>query len=182
MTSGIEAIRRYSYLVTKMKFPVSTIPTFVSISKFSINLILMIIVIAIFILMGYMPQIYILQLPIYMILSFVFFTTFSLLASLLSSMSKDFANLVKSLVTAIFWLSGIIFNINSIDVPWLKSLLMINPITFLVEGYRNCFINQVWIWEQPKRLMYFLIILAVLIILAIWTYKRLRKEIPDVLN
>lgn len=182
MTSGIEAIRRYSYLVTKMKFPVSTIPTFVSISKFSINLILMIIVIAIFIIMGYMPQIYILQLPIYMILSFAFFTTFSLFASLLSSMSKDFANLVKALVTAIFWLSGIIFNINSIDIPWLKSLLMVNPITFLVEGYRNCFINQVWIWEQPKRLMYFLIILIVLILLAIWTYRRLRKEIPDVLN
>ena len=97
-------------------------------------------------------------------------------------MSKDFANLVKSLVTAIFWLSGIIYNINTINTPWLKKLLMINPVTFLVEGYRNCFINQTWFWEQPKRLMYFGIILLILIIFAIWTYKRLRKEIPDVLN
>ena len=117
-----------------------------------------------------------------MLLSFVFFTTFSLFASLLASMSKDFSNLVRSLVTAVFWLSGIIFNINSIDIPWLKSLFMINPVTFLVEGYRNCFINQVWIWEQPKRLLYFLIILAILVVLALWTYRRLRKEIPDVLN
>ena len=182
MTGGTEAIRKYSYLVTKMKFPVSTIPTFVSISKFMVNLVLMVFVIAIFILMGHMPGIYILQLPIYMLLSFVFFTTFSLFASLLASMSKDFSNLVRSLVTAVFWLSGIIFNINSIDIPWLKSLFMINPVTFLVEGYRNCFINQVWIWEQPKRLLYFLIILAILVVLALCTYRRLRKEIPDVLN
>ena len=31
ITSGTDTIRKYSYLVTKMKFPVSTIPTFVSI-------------------------------------------------------------------------------------------------------------------------------------------------------
>lgn len=182
ITGGTESIRRYSYLVTKMKFPVSTIPTFVSISKFMVNLILMIIVIAIFVGMGYFPDLYILQLPFYMILNFIFFTAFALFSSLLASMSKDFANLVKSLVTAVFWLSGIIFNVNSINIPWLKSLMMVNPVTFLVEGYRNCFVNQVWFWEQPKRLMYFAIILAVLIILGIWTYRRLRKEIPDVLN
>lgn len=182
LTSGTESIRKYSYLVTKMKFPVSTIPTFVSISKFMVHIILLTIVILIFIGMGYFPDLYILQLPFYMLLNFIFFTTFALFSSLLASMSKDFANLVKSFVTAVFWLSGIIFNINTIDIPWLKSLLMINPVTFLIEGYRNCFINQVWFWEQPKRLMYFAIILIVLIILAIWIYRRLRKEIPDVLN
>lgn len=182
ITGGTEAVRKYSYLVTKMKFPVSTIPTFVSISKFMVHIVLLIIVILIFVGMGYFPDLYILQLPFYMILNFIFFTIFSLFSSILASMSKDFANLVKSLVTAIFWLSGIIYNINTINTPWLKKLLMINPVTFLVEGYRNCFINQTWFWEQPKRLMYFGIILLILIIFAIWTYKRLRKEIPDVLN
>ena len=182
ITGGTEAVRKYSYLVTKMKFPVSTIPTFVSISKFMVHIVLLIIVILIFVGMGYFPDLYILQLPFYMILNFIFFTIFSLFSSILASMSKDFSNLVKSLVTAIFWLSGIIYNINTINTPWLKKLLMINPVTFLVEGYRNCFINQTWFWEQPKRLMYFGIILLILIIFAIWTYKRLRKEIPDVLN
>ena len=182
LTGGTESIRKYSYLVTKMKFPVSTIPTFVGISKFMVNLVLMLIVALIFVGMGYFPDIYILQLPFYMLMNFIFFTTFALFASLLASMSKDFANLVKSFVTAVFWLSGIIFNINTIQIPWLKSLLMINPVTFVIEGYRNCFVNKVWFWEQPKRLMYFGIILLVLIIIAVWTYRRLRKEIPDVLN
>lgn len=182
ITSGTDSIRKYSYLVTKMKFPISTIPTFVSISKFIVHILLMIITIGIFVLMGRMPTIYMLQLPFYMLLNLIFFTVFSLLSGLLASMSKDFANLVKSFVTAIFWLSGIVWNINTISIPWLKSFLMINPVTFLVEGYRNCFIHQTWFWEQPKRLMYFAIITLVMLILAVWTYKRLRKEIPDVLN
>lgn len=182
ITSGTDSIRKYSYLVTKMKFPISTIPTFVSISKFIVHMFLILITILIFIIMGKFPTIYLLQLPFYMLLNIIFFTIFSLLSGLLASMSKDFANLVKSFVTAVFWLSGIIYNINNIDIPWLKSLLMINPVTFLVEGYRNCFIHHIWFWEQPKRLMYFVIITLIMLVLAVWTYKRLRKEIPDVLN
>lgn len=183
ITGGTECIRKYSYLVTKMKFPISTIPTFFSISKFMVHLALLVIMILIFIIMGYPPDIYLLQLPIYMLLSFMFFTVFSLFSSLLACMSKDFSNLVKSLVTAVFWLSGIIWNINTLkDIPWLKSLLKINPVTYLVEGYRNCFIHKTWIWESPKTLIAFLIILLVMIFAAIWIYRRLRKEIPDVLN
>ncbi len=182
LTAGTDTIRKYSYLVTKMKFPVSTIPTFVSISKFIVHLILIAIMIAIFIGMGYPPTMYMIQLPIYMLLMFIFFTIWSLFASLLSSMSKDFANLVKSMVTAIFWLSGILWNPETIKIEWIKQILMINPVTFLTNGFRNCFINEVWFFEQPKRLVYFIIITILLLLLTIWTYKKLRKEIPDVLN
>lgn len=182
LTQGTDSIRKYSYLVTKMKFPVSTIPTFVSISKLMIHLILLIITLIIFIVMGYSPNIYILQLPFFILLNFIFFTVFSLFSSLLSSMSKDFSNLVKSFITAIFWLSGILWNVNTLKIEWLKKMLMLNPVTYIVEGYRNCFINKVWFWEQPKRLLYFVIILVVLALISLWTYRKLRKEIPDVLN
>ena len=153
-----------------------------SVSKFIVHLVLVGIMIVIFICMGHPPTIYILQLPFYMLLLFIFFTIWSLFASLLSSMSKDFGNLVKSMVTAVFWLSGILWNPDAITIEWVKKLLMINPVTFLINGFRNCFINQVWFFEQPKRLLYFVIVTIVMLILAVWTYKRLRKEIPDVLN
>ena len=182
LTQGTESIRRYSYLVTKMKFPISTIPTFVSISKLMVNLFLIVIMILIFAFMGYSPDIYIIQLPIYILLSFIFFTVFSLFASLLACMSKDFSNLIKSLVTAVFWLSGIVWNVNTIDIPWLKTLLKINPVTYLVEGFRNCLIHKTWIWESPKTLLCFLAILFIMTILSVVIYKKLRKEIPDVLN
>ena len=182
LTAGTETIRKYSYLVTKMKFPVSTIPTFVSISKFIVHLVLVGIMILIFVFLGYMPTIYIVQLPFYMLLMFIFFTIWSLFASLLSSMSKDFGNLVKSMVTAVFWLSGILWNPDTIQIEWVKKILMLNPVTFLTNGFRNCFINHTWFWEQPKRLLYFAIVTVIMLVLAIWTYKKLRKEIPDVLN
>lgn len=181
ITGGTECIRKYSYLVTKMKFPVATIPTFINISKFAIHAMLIAIVIIIFMAFGYMPDVYLLQLPVYMILAFLFLNFWGLLSSLLGVISKDYSNLVKSFITALFWLSGIMWNPETVHNATVKKLLNLNPVTFLVNGFRNCFINKVWFWEQPKRLIYFLIITIVLLVLAIATYKKLRKDIPDVL-
>lgn len=178
---GTDCFRKYSYLITKMKFPVSTISTFVSLSKMIINVILLFITMLIFIAFGFMPNIYYLQIPIFILLAFIFFTGWSLFAANIAAMSKDFANLVKSFISAVFWLSGIIWDSEGVKILWLKKLLRLNPVTYIVNGFRNCFINQVWIWEQPKRLMYFAIATTIMWILAIWSYKKFRKEIPDVL-
>lgn len=182
LTQGTDSIRKYSYLVTKMKFPISTIPTFISISKLIVHVILLVVTTIIFIAMGYPPDIYLIQLPFYVLLNVGFFIAFSLFASLLSSMSKDVSNLIKSFITALFWLSGILWNVNSLHIGWIKKVLMFNPVTYLVEGYRNCFINKIWFWQEPEKLICFLIVFLFIMIFAIWAYKKLRKEIPDVLN
>ncbi len=181
IVGGTNCIRKYSYLVTKMKFPVSTIPTFVSLSSLMVNVALIVIVIVIFGVFGHLPDIYMLQIPLYILLSFMFYTLWGLFASFVGAMSKDFVNLVKSFITAVFWLSGILWDPETVKIGWLKKALHVNPVTYLVNGFRNCFINKVWFWEQPKRLMYFCIIMFILFVASLWSYKKLRKDIADVL-
>ena len=134
-----------------------------------------------FIAFGFKPDIYWLQIFFYMALTFIFFNIWGLFSGPLAAISKDYANLVKAFVTAIFWLSGIIWNPDTIKNPVIQKILNVNPVTFLVNGYRNCFINKIWFWEQPKRLIYFIAITFILLIIALKTYKKVRKEIPDVL-
>lgn len=181
ITQGAGAIRKYSYLVTKMKFPVSTIPTFVGLSKLAIHLGLMVIVVAIYIFTGHFPDIYWLQIPVYMFFMLLFFIIWGLFSSMLAAMSKDFLNLVKSFTTAIFWMSGIMWNVDSIDIHWLKVVLYFNPVTYIATGYRNCFIYKTWFWEQPLQLGLFALMTVIMAALAVWAYKKLIKEIPDVL-
>lgn len=181
ITQGASAIRKYKFLVTKMKFPVATIPTFVSLSKFAIHLCLMVIVVVIYGVSGFFPDVYMLQLPFYMLCMFLFFTCWGLFSSMLSAMSKDFLNLVKSFTTAFFWISGIMWDVNRIDHGTLHTVLMFNPITYIVSGFRNVFVYKVWFFEEPTHLLYFCIVLVVMMLLAFWSYKKLIKEIPDVL-
>lgn len=181
LTQGSSVFNRYTYLVNKIRFPVAVIPTFVSLSKLFIHAILLTLVIAIFAASGYAPDIYFVQLPIYMGAMFALFTFWSLFASSLSAVSKDFSNLVTSFVTAIFWLSGVMWDVNSINIGWLKKLLLFNPVTFFATGYRNVFIYKRWFFEDTFALLAFLSVGILLAILAIFTYHRLRNELPDVL-
>ena len=181
LQQGVESIRKYHYLVTKVKFPVSIIPTFTTLSNFSIHIILMIIVFICFFLSNTSLTIYIIQLPIYTILMLLFFNFLNLFLSALSAVSKDFCSFIKSFTTAIFWLSGIIYDISNIDIQWLKYLFYFNPVTFIVNGYRNCFIKQTWIIEEPLQFLIFIIMLISMILISIWTYKKVKKEIPDLL-
>jgi teichoic acid transport system permease protein len=183
LTGGAGSLRKYSYLVTKVKFPVSTIPSFVALAQLAVHLVLMAIVMLIFVCFGYFPDLYLLQLPIYMLLMLVSFTIWGLFSSMLGAISSDFLNLVKSLTMAVFWLSGIMWDINDVGLhhPWITGILMFNPVTFIATGYRNCFVYKVWIWEQPKAFFCFLAITLTVLALGVWSHYKLEKEVPDVL-
>jgi len=181
LTQGTTTLKRYSYLVTKIKFPVSTIATFVSLSKFYVHLALTAIVIVIFIVFGYPVDVYYLQLPLYMALMFAFFTVWSMFAAPLSAISKDFANVVSSFVMAIFWMSGVMWDVNQIKIPWLSRLLLFNPVTFIATGYRNVFIYKRWFFQDSFALMAFGVTFTAMVLLTLFTYHRLRRDIADVL-
>ena len=181
LSGGASSLRKYKYLVKRIKYPVDTIPTFVSLSNLIVNLGLQVIMILMYVGMGYRPTVYYLQLPIVVIAMFVFFTAWALFAGMLSGMSNDFLNLVKAVTPALFWLSGIIYDANKIDIMWIKRILMFNPVTIICNCYRNSLIYQTWIWETPDQIRNFLLVTLIMIALAVWSYWKLKKEVPDVI-
>lgn len=181
ITGGASCIRRYKHLVTKMKFPISVIPTYYNISNLYVHFALLAITICLFAVFGFMPDMYYLQIPLYMAMMFVYFVVWSLFAGLLSSISKDFQNLVGALSRAIFWMSGIIYNVNKIENDAVILLLKFNPVTVIATGYRNVFIYKKWFFEDPIDIVCYLITTTIFIILALVMFKKTRKDIPDVL-
>lgn len=181
INQGAGCIRKYRYLVTKMKFPVSTIPTFSGLARLAIHIFLMFLVAIVFIISGHFPDIYWLQIFYYMFCMLVFFTLWGLFSSLLSSLSLDFLNLIKACTQALFWISGIMWDVESIAGPTMKRILYFNPVTYVASGYRNALIYKIWFWEQPEQLLIFVGMTIIMLILAVWAYKKLIKEIPDVL-
>lgn len=183
MTQGTDCIKKYSYLVTKMRFPVSTIPTFVSLSKMFVNISLTLAIIVIYCCYGHFPSVYYLQLIYYMICQFLFFTAFSLFNSTLSVISKDYGNLIKSLTTAVFWLSGIMWNISSVNNGTIRKILRLNPVTYICSGYRDCYIYRKWFWDESnyQSTIAFFGVLLVMWAVSLYMYNKTRKDLPDVL-
>jgi teichoic acid transport system permease protein len=59
--------------------------------------------------------------------------------------------------------------------------LKINPVTYLVQGYRESMFFHEWITARPMQTIVFLIELSIMLILALVIGRNTRKELADVL-
>ena len=99
----------------------------------------------------------------------------------LAAISKDFENLVKTAVRMLFWLSGILWNIQQMPIQWVKDVMLFNPISFFVEGYRNAILYNKWFYQDTKQLTIFCAMFIIMILVAGIAYRRSREELADAL-
>ena len=181
LSTGANVYKRYPYLVNRIKFPLSAISTFYVLSQFIINIGLMAIMLAICLITGQGITPYLIQLPFVYLLMLAFFICFSIMLSPLSAISKDFNNLLIAFSTPIFWVSGIIFDVSTLGIPFIQNVLAFNPVTFFATATRACFCDQYWIWERPELLAPFVLVFAATALASLVSYHRLRKDVADVL-
>ena len=126
------------------------------------------------------PSWYNLQFFFYCPLMFMFFLALSWSTAPMSAFSKDFESLIVSIMSGIFWLSGIMYDSYSFQEP-LKFIMLLNPINFFANGYRNCFLYHRPFFYYKTELAVFLAEFIFVFALGIFNYNRLRKKLPDVL-
>ena len=199
IVQGAKSIRENRQFVTKVSFPVSTIMTYTSVARLYVHIFLTGLMYLYLVLIGgkmtlpsgealaggISPSVYNLQILFYMPLMFIFFLALSWSTAPMSAFSRDFENMIVSVMSGIFWLSGIIYDsyllTGNLKYDWIRKIMLFNPINFFANGYRNCFIYNRWFWEYKTELYVFLAELLFIIILGIFNYNRLRKRLPDVL-
>ena len=119
--------------------------------------------------------------PVSTILTYtIFFLALSWSTAPMSAFSKDFESLIVSVMSGVFWLSGIMYDSYSFS-GGLKFAMLLNPINFFANGYRNCFLYHRPFFTYKTELVIFLAEFVVVFFLGIYNYNRLRKKLPDVL-
>ena len=178
---GLDVLHRYSYLVNKIKFPLSGISTIFSGATLIVELMLMVALFVIYFACGMPLDVYLLQVPILLVLMFLFWNTVSILFSQLSAMSKDVKNLMSAMSTPFFWLSGVLFDVKDIHIGWVQTMLGFNPITFFVTAFRGAFYDKTWFWNDPSACVGFVVVFAITLLAALFVYKKFNEEVCDVL-
>lgn len=179
--AGANVYRRYPFLVTRIRFPLSAISTFFAVAKFFVFLAFIALVVLVVVVTRVSLSLHALQLIPIAALMLLYFVLFSIMVSPLSAMSKDFSNFLKAISTPLFWASGIIYNVASLPIDWLQTVLAFNPITFFVQAFRASLCDKFWIWEKPEMLIPFLVVFALTAFAAVRNYKNLRRDVADVL-
>lgn len=179
-TSGTNSIVANSFLVKKVSFRVSILPLVQIGSALIIHVALVGFLIGAFLLYGYMPTIYWLQLPFYMLCSIVLLLGLSWFTSAIRVFVKDVGNFIGVLMQIGFWATPIFWSIDMIPASY-QWILKLNPAFYIVDGYRNTFIYGSWFWENQNLTLYYFGLTIFCLGLGALVFKRLRPHFGDVL-
>lgn len=180
LAPAAKSIRSNKYLVTKMIYPISTIPTFKVVSSFISSLMFLPIIIIILLFSGVRVDIHWIQIFYYEFALLMLLIGISWLTSALVVMSRDIEMLISSTVFTLFWVTPILFPADNLKGA-LAVFMRLNPFYYAIEGFRATFLYGQWFWERPILTVYFWAVVIVMMVIGAFVHSKLRNQFVDVL-
>jgi teichoic acid transport system permease protein len=181
LSSGTGALLEYSYLVKKVVFKISVLPIIKVVAALLTHAFFVVLLMVLAVLCGYYPNLYWIQIIYYTACTFVLalamcYTTCSLVVFV-----RDLGQLIAVLLQILVWATPIMWDIGMISNPTILAILKLNPVIYIVNGYRNSIYGGVWFFENFFSTVYFWVICALLFGIGAVVYKRLKPHFADVL-
>ena len=179
-STGTNSIMANSFLVKKVVFRVSLLPMIPLLSALAIHIFFIFFMFGMFLYYGYTPEIYWLQIIYYLFATSILVLGLSWITSSVVVFFKDIGQLVAIIVQFGFWMTPIFWNITTVPEKY-HWIIKLNPMAYIIEGYRNSMIYHKWFWEDINMTLYFWSVTIVLFGLGALTFKKLRPHFTDVL-
>lgn len=180
ISSGMNAVTQYGFVVKKVSFSIGLLPVIKILSALLIHLFFIFVIIVLFMLYGQMPNLYYFQVVYYLVAAFLFALGMSWFTSAVVLFFRDLRQIISILLQFGFFLTPIFWSLNILPKN-LQLYMKLNPVFYIIEGYRDCFINRIWFWEHWGMTIYFWGITTVVFILGAVVFRRLRPYFADVL-
>ena len=183
MNGGTGVLVEYSYLVKKVVFQIDTLPVVKMISALFTHLFFVLFAIAVFWVMGYPPDLYTLLVIYYSFCMIVLSTGIVYATGAVTVFFRDMKEVVAILLQIGMWVTPIMWNFEAMtQIPgWAAVLLKLNPMYYIVSGYRNALIHKIGFWENWGLTIYFWVVTILILIVGTSVFKRLRPHFADVL-
>lgn len=167
-------------LIKKILFPAEILPIVTLTSNFihfSFGLPILLIFIFIF---GKTLTLYALLLPVVILVQYIFSLGFGFLISALTVHFRDIKDILGNLLTFWFFTTPIVYSMHSPPIeehPAIKMILVLNPMTHIMEGYHDClFYGRMIDW---RWLGITLLVSLVQFTIAYAIFDRLRDSFPE---
>lgn len=177
---GMTSLMEYNYLVKKVVFKVSILPIIKVTAAMFVHIGFSVVLVLIGAFYGYTPTVYTLQLFYYTFCEYVFILGLSYATCAIVLFFRDLQNLVSIIMQVGMWATPILWNINTLREKY-KPFIKLNPMTYIVEGYRSAVYEQQWFWEHFYSSTYFWIVTALLFVVSALIFKKLKPMFADVM-
>lgn len=180
LSNGTTALLEYNYLVKKVVFKISILPIIKIIAATFIHGFFVLFMLGLFMVHGYFPDLYTLQLFYYSFCLFVFVLGISYATCSIVIFFRDLTQIIAIFLQVGMWATPILWELNKIP-PKYQILFKLNPVFYIVNGYRSALLEKSWFWEDFYSTMFFWIVTAVIFGIGALIFKRLKVHFADVL-
>lgn len=165
-------------LLKKMAFPKIALPLIVTGSALVNNLLLFGAVLVVFGLLGHMPTLQLLWLPVLMTVTLALAIGLGLTLGIINVFVRDIGQIVPIILNFWFWLTPVVY-VSAMIPEKYHHILMLNPMSGIVMGYQNILVYN----KAPdiSTLLYPATIAVVALSLALFMYFRANEEMADAL-
>lgn len=180
---GTGVLLEYSYLVKKVVFKIEILPIVKTISALFVHMFFAVFTIILFWIMGYTPDFYTLQVILYSAAMVFLVIGLSYLTSAIVPFFRDLSQIVGIILQIGVWATPIMWNIETMtNIPhWVIVILKLNPMYYIVSGYRDALINKIGFWEHPYLTLWYFFVTICIYMLGTEVFKKLRVHFADVL-
>ena len=183
--NGCTAVFSKTNVITRMKFPVSILPTTTCAREFFNHGCMLVIMFVTIFACGYRPHIYWLWMIYYAVSAFIFAVSVSMILSVLTMLWRDMKKLVTSLMRMLMYMSPVIWECQFDEqVPYasyLNKIMKLNPINYIVNGYREAVFYCKTPFDHPVQSAYFWLVTIVLFWLGCALMYRFKTKFIDLL-
>ena len=177
------AFIEYSYLVKKVVFKINILPMIKIISSLFVHLFFVVFMMVCFMLYQQIPMVSWIQVFYYMLCMIVLVGVLSFITAPLVIFFRDISQIMSIILQFGMWLTPIMWSVDSLPAGMgpLINIFKLNPMFYIVQGYRNSMIYGVPFWHNSLQTVYFWSLILVLAVIGGHIYTKLKPHFSDIL-
>ena len=180
LSSSAGTFKSHAFLLKRPEFNMSVLPVVNIITGLYIHAIFIAILVGMLLVSGVRFTLYWFQATYYLFAAAVFLLGLAWIAASVSLFVKDVSNVIGVALQIGFWISPIFWSPSTFPREY-RLVLELNPASYLLEGYRKSFLHAQPFWSDVNGFVYFWTVTLVILLMGVYTYKRLRPHFGDVI-
>jgi ABC-type polysaccharide/polyol phosphate export permease len=179
ISSLTQVVKDHSFLLKKVDFRVSILPIIRMFSNLMVHAIVLVICIIILFFNHITPTVYWIQLLYYLLAISVFLVSTAWFTSSVYLFFPDISNVIGIITRVLFFLTPIFYTIDGFSHT-AQMILKLNPLYYIVNGYRDSLLYGKGFWEHPVLTGYFWMVTLLMLITGMLVFRKLRPHFADV--
>ncbi len=183
MVGGTSSLLEYNYLVKKVVFHIHVLPVVKLVSALIVHGFFVLFTLVLFTLYGRFPGFSCVQMLYYCFCAACLGLGICYTTSAVTVLFRDLSQIVQISLQVGVWLTPIMWVDKTALAahPVLAKLLKLNPMYYVVSGYRDSLIFHTGFWHKPLWTIYFWAVTGILFLFGGWVFGRLKVHFADVL-